>query len=335
MPGTNRGFRTVIQSAAVIEPERNAGVEKFIWERLQLILTEKRGFTFKHGEPVKLWFPKQYDTNTCGFRVYEIMRIMVMRISQSVAEEGLVDGYDPRYIWQDFSGDFQPDKVRAEMIGILANVAMRYTHWSTRICIVPVSYVKDRSIGALPDTWIPTDQCGARLSDLPNRNPMQYSENIMVDRLMRLNVAPTPDLMQTTPDFWMLDDNTNRGLLTDPRDWGVLPRRLSQPPSSPESPPPRRGMPTSPPTPPSKEPGPPVTPAPPVADAGPKSALPPALAPGLPTALVPGSRKGVSVPTGPRLMRTPSRQPRGPPVVKTPQGPREASPDNDTPMSGT
>lgn len=104
MPGTNRGFRTVISSAAVIEPERNAGVEKFIWERLQEILTEKRGFTFKHSSPVKLWFPKQYDINTCGFRVYEIMRIMMMRISQSVAEEGLRDGYNPKYIWQDFSG---------------------------------------------------------------------------------------------------------------------------------------------------------------------------------------------------------------------------------------
>lgn len=104
MPGTNRGFRTVISSAAVIEPQKNAEVEKFIWERLRLILTEKRGFTFKHSQPVKLWFPKQIDTNTCGFRVYEIMRIMTMRISQSVAEEGLKDDYDPKYIWQNFSG---------------------------------------------------------------------------------------------------------------------------------------------------------------------------------------------------------------------------------------
>lgn len=104
MPGTKRGYRTVITSAAVIEPVRNAEVEKFIWERLQLILTEKRGFTFKHAQPVSLWFPKQTDTNTCGFRVYEIMRIMTMRISQSVAEEGLKDGYNPRYIWQNFSG---------------------------------------------------------------------------------------------------------------------------------------------------------------------------------------------------------------------------------------
>lgn len=104
MPNTTRGYRTVIQNAVVVEPERHAAAEKFIWERLQLILTENRGFTFKHSQPVNLWFPKQNDTNTCGFRVYEVIRIMMMRISQSVAEEGLKDGYNPDYIWQDLSG---------------------------------------------------------------------------------------------------------------------------------------------------------------------------------------------------------------------------------------
>lgn len=104
MPNTTRGYRTVIQNAVVVEPEKHAAAERFIWERLQLILTENRGFTFKHSQPVKLWFPKQNDTNSCGFRVYEVIRIMMMRISQSVAEEGLKDGYNPDYIWQDLSG---------------------------------------------------------------------------------------------------------------------------------------------------------------------------------------------------------------------------------------
>ncbi|KAK7719416.1 hypothetical protein SLS63_010053 [Diaporthe eres] len=348
MPNTKRGFRTVITSVAVIEPERNAQVEKFIWERLQLILTAKRGFTFKHDQPVKLWFPKQWDTNTCGFRVYEIMRIMTVRISQSAAEEGLKDGYNPRYIWQNFSGDFQPDKVRAEMIGILANVAMRYTHWSTRICICPVSHVKDRSIGSLPDTWIPTEHCGARLSDLPKRNAMQYSEDVMVDRLLRLEVAQTPDPMQTSPDWWnkTLTDDANGRRSSETRDWGLLPRQDSAPSTPTSSPPPRRGLPTSPLTPPpSREPDQTVTPAPPVSGTGPgpslaplalitpPSGLPPALSPGLPIALVKGSRAGVFVPTGPGL-NTPPRS--GPSPLRnpfeTPEEPKERSPDNDIAM---
>lgn len=104
MPGTTRGYRTVIRNAVIVEPEKNAEVERFMWDRLRVILSVDRGFTFKHRQAVKLWFPKQYDTNTCGFRVYEVMRVMMMRISQSVAEEGLKDGYNPEYIWQDLSG---------------------------------------------------------------------------------------------------------------------------------------------------------------------------------------------------------------------------------------
>lgn len=226
------------------------------------------------------------------------------------------------------------------MIGILANVAMRYTHWSTRICIAPVSHVKDRSIGALPDTWIKTEQCGARLSDLPKRNAMEYSEDIMVDRLLRLDVGETPDLMQTTPDFF---SNT----LRDSGDWGMLPRRPSQLSSSPVSP--RRiTMPSSPSTPtqqdhdvPMKSPesnrGPgPVTPVP----GQPEPNLPKALRPGLPTALVPGSIIGVKVPSEPSLSGTPSRLPPLPPShsttpLETPEGPRTASPVDDVEMSGT
>lgn len=250
------------------------------------------------------------------------------------------------------------------MIGILANVAMRYTNWSTRICIVPVSHVKDRSIGSLPNTWIQTDQSGARLSDLPNRNPMQYSENIMVDRLLRLDVAPTPDLMQTTPDFWtnVIEGNPTGRRGSNIGDWGVLPRPRSEPPSSPPSPPspPKRiTLPTEPPPPPPQDPAQPVAPAPPVSTAGPgpgsvpvllvtpgsdpvpvelippASGLPRALTPGMPLALVPGSRAGVFVPTEPSLMSSPSRPPRGPSPFKTPERPRQASPDPDTPMSGT
>lgn len=104
MSGTSRGYRTIIKKAVVADPQKNPKLEAFIWNRLREILSEKRGFTFKHSQPNKLWFPKQYDEITCGFRAYEIMRVMLMRISQSAAEEGLIDGYDPANTWRDLSG---------------------------------------------------------------------------------------------------------------------------------------------------------------------------------------------------------------------------------------
>lgn len=104
MPGTRRGYRVVIQNAFVADPERNATDEQLMWDRLREVFTEKRGFLFKHHQPVKLWFPKQFDPNTCGFRVYDIMKIMMERVSQSVAEEGLKAGYSSQVVWQDMSG---------------------------------------------------------------------------------------------------------------------------------------------------------------------------------------------------------------------------------------
>jgi hypothetical protein len=87
-------------------------------------------------------------------------------------------------------GDFQPDKVRAEMIGILANRAMQFTDWSTRICLVPVREVKDRAVGVLNGTRARTDEHGSRLSDLPHHNAMQYTEDTLINRIVRTTSSP-------------------------------------------------------------------------------------------------------------------------------------------------
>lgn len=86
------------------------------------------------------------------------------------------------------------------MIGILANRAMQLTDWSTRICLVPVSDVRDRSTGPLTNTWVPTSEQVFSLSNLPLPNAMQYSEDPMVNRTVRLNLPPILDLIKTQPD---------------------------------------------------------------------------------------------------------------------------------------
>lgn len=108
MPSAEGGFRTVIKDVLMADPQRNESLEQFLYMRLRLILTERRGFTFKHNNPVRMWFPTQLDHYTCGLRTFEIIRVMMMRISQSAAEAGLKDGYDPKTIWKDLSGMFCP-----------------------------------------------------------------------------------------------------------------------------------------------------------------------------------------------------------------------------------
>lgn len=53
-----------------------------------------------------------------------------------------VDGYVAT-LWDDLSGDFQWDKVRAEMIGIVATECMRYGRWATRICLAPCDQIRN------------------------------------------------------------------------------------------------------------------------------------------------------------------------------------------------
>lgn len=116
MPGTRRGYVTVIQNAFVVDPERNATAEQRMWDRLREVFTERRGFLFKHQRPMKLWFPKQFDLNTCGFRVYDIMKVMMERVSQSVAEEGLKAGYSSKVVWQDMSGMCLPVRPSSQFL---------------------------------------------------------------------------------------------------------------------------------------------------------------------------------------------------------------------------
>lgn len=217
---------------------------------------------------------------------------------------------------------------------------MRYTNWSTRICLVPVDQVRDRTIGALQNTWVGTQTYSARLSDLPKRNPMQYSENIMVDRLVRLGIAASPEMMDIdyrTPAL-VTNPTPQVGQQRDPT-WGVLPPRPVQTPSptgsqrwrspesSPESPPP--GGPSQPVTPAQ----PPTTTGPgsgllPSALRGPPSALPPALIPGSGPGSRPSSRgSGVATPS-----RVPLPQPSGSTPYGTPQRRRSSGGGSDTPM---
>lgn len=53
-----------------------------------------------------------------------------------------LDGYVGS-LWDDMSGDFQWDKVRAEMIGIVATECMRYGGWATRLCLAPCDQVSN------------------------------------------------------------------------------------------------------------------------------------------------------------------------------------------------
>lgn len=105
-PGTRRGYFAMIEDLAVLDPIRHAALEIFVYERLRYyVLLRNRGFEFEDKEPASLWYPKQgVDALTSGLRFYEIVRVMLERISQSVGEALREEDFNPNAIWRDLSG---------------------------------------------------------------------------------------------------------------------------------------------------------------------------------------------------------------------------------------
>lgn len=96
-----------INNIVVAHALREAGLERFIYGRLAYILLRSRGFRYRCDQPVDFWFSSEgCDRYNAGLRVYEIIRIMITRISQSVSERDLRGGFDSGVIWRGLSGTF-------------------------------------------------------------------------------------------------------------------------------------------------------------------------------------------------------------------------------------
>lgn len=106
-PTERRGWVVYIQNVLVADPLKRGMLESWVFRRLKYILTEKRGFKFQCKSQVDFWIPREgCERHNAGLRVYEIIRIMIARISQSVSEEVVQDGYNPAAIWRGLSGMF-------------------------------------------------------------------------------------------------------------------------------------------------------------------------------------------------------------------------------------
>lgn len=75
------GGKTTIHNAVIAEPVRSASLRIFLFARLQEIFTALRGFVFEQKEIQDFWFPTQNDYNSCGFRTYEILKTIMLRIN--------------------------------------------------------------------------------------------------------------------------------------------------------------------------------------------------------------------------------------------------------------
>ncbi|KAG8159032.1 hypothetical protein KVR01_011475 [Diaporthe batatas] len=122
---------------AINDPERNAQTISLVDSRLRRVL--ELGKTEIAPTPDKredMWFPAQRNDLSCGLRTYEIIRVMIERLSDRFHEHG-VDNLYHNSLWNPMSGDFQPHKVRHLMMGISACRVMKHLNYKARMSVTP------------------------------------------------------------------------------------------------------------------------------------------------------------------------------------------------------
>lgn len=122
---------------AIIEPERVPDVINLVDGRLRRLLAIGGVEMIPSISQIKdIWFPTQQDGFSCGLRTYEILRVMIERINERYHLHGVDKIYDES-LWDAMSGDFQPNKVRQLMMGIVACRAMKHQDYKARLTVTP------------------------------------------------------------------------------------------------------------------------------------------------------------------------------------------------------
>lgn len=126
-----------VSHIAVVDPARHEKTINLVHQRIRLFL-EHHLFTIDDNSRTSIWLPKQRDSWSCGVVAYNIAKVMIKRIKKTVLTSS--PGFYSNDIWGPMSGDFQPSKVRLELVGLLAVVALTKEKSAVKITTVPIAH---------------------------------------------------------------------------------------------------------------------------------------------------------------------------------------------------
>lgn len=119
-PLTAKPDRSLVTHIAVVDPAKHQKTVELVHRRLREFL-EYHDFVIADDSRTEIWIPRQRDSWSCGIHVYNVIKVMIQRIKHEVLSE-----YSSEYssgIWAPLKRDFQPPKVRLELLGLLAVTA--------------------------------------------------------------------------------------------------------------------------------------------------------------------------------------------------------------------
>lgn len=129
-----------VSQISVIHPAKHKPSTKLIYDRLRDLL-EYYGFEVAAEVQQDIWTPKQDDNWSCGLHVYDTIRVLTERIA-TIILKGRPNGYSET-LWDALSGIFEPEKVRLELMGVLASCALISVDYKARVVIRLSTAVRD------------------------------------------------------------------------------------------------------------------------------------------------------------------------------------------------
>lgn len=144
-----------IEGIAVLDPDQTDGDKRstLIYNRILYMLT-RAGMESGDDPKKEVWLPPMNSVQhqgeleywSSGLRCFDLARQLMDRILDRYCEE---PGSHPCSLWDPTRGWFNPDAVRADMIGIAAMEVNKRMAYTTKIAIEPVSNLKhgDKAVG--------------------------------------------------------------------------------------------------------------------------------------------------------------------------------------------
>ncbi|KAI0873276.1 hypothetical protein GGS24DRAFT_501979 [Hypoxylon argillaceum] len=128
-----------VAQMGVFDSYRDTVRVKMVQERMREWLERSGGFTFAPTYKKTAWVPMQNDINSCGPRAYWVAKQFLARLLRLYERSKFYEST----IWKDFSGWFNEDFERGEMMGRCAWAAVRAMDYRARVAVECVNQVRE------------------------------------------------------------------------------------------------------------------------------------------------------------------------------------------------
>lgn len=134
--GKEADFFDLIAQVVVLDPMHHHKAAGWVARRVKKVF-KTDNVELLEGADRQVWIPTQHDEFSCGIRCYTYLNEMMRRIK----EVEITGNKDPESLFEPFSGYFDADEMRHEMIGLVAAMGLRDQKYVARVAVEVVEEI--------------------------------------------------------------------------------------------------------------------------------------------------------------------------------------------------